>query len=165
MPVNRFMQTRVDQLRDALTYARPAALHGYGALDAKIEAYLALEQRRLRQRLSEVAYQIERPAHTLDLDPGLEADLSLPAARWNIYQRRALAACLHASLQEALAATGLYDLRTTAHISGLPVAYTAAEVAQLLAATDQLARHFLWKSGGNTADSAPLDGRRCRSCH
>lgn len=138
IPLIRYMRTQVNELRDALAYARPAAIRGYGQLAADVEEYLTCAQRDLQQWQSQVARQIEAPSHT-HTPAGADAeDWALPVNALTMHQHRALHTCIQTSMQETLL---LHSYTLCARAPRLPIfqtSFTAAEIDSILRLVEQM---------------------------
>lgn len=137
LPLDRFLRTRVGALQDILPYAGPEALRGYGALDARLSADLALWQERIGKAVDILAEAVG--AETIGAPHSFRDD-SAPLADHsevlNVHQRIALEGFLAACAREliliqAYAASCLASA-SVAHL--FTSAYDEGRVGRILAA-------------------------------
>lgn len=147
LPLDRFLRTRVGALQDILPYSRPEALRGYGALDSRLSADLALWQERIGKAVDILAEAVG--AETIRA-PHSFRDGSAPLADHsevlNAHQRIALEGFLAACARELILIQA-YAASCTASASALAAhlftsAYDQERVRRILAAQTAIRDHL-----------------------
>jgi len=136
IPVDRLLRTQVGLLRDALYYASPEALQGFGALQPATADFLASWREVVLTVITALARAVEGESTTVETSAwAAAANGDLGADALSQYQRPALNGFAHAFAADLLLAEALSQAAWPPSHPTFTSPYDAPAVAQMLAIT------------------------------